>query len=89
MANSTTQPEAAGYISAGLKQQGVELAPQNEQVANEDWLVFRRGTRSAGVDPKSGIWIALLGGEWRCLSEKCSVSAVLEAVEFLTGVDPT
>lgn len=87
MANSTKQPEAAGYISAGLKEQGVELAPETEHIANEQWLVFRRGTRSAGVDPQSGIWIALAGGEWRCLSEKCTVSAVLEAVEFLVGVD--
>ena len=78
------QVEAATHIRATLAERGYDIPSRSISVNdNERWLVFELNGRRVGIDPASGVWTALGGGEWRCLAVPATVSAALEAAEFL------
>jgi hypothetical protein len=79
------QVEATRYIKNLLASRGVELEAGIVLVAEEGWQVFEYHQKCIGIDPSSCIWVGKSGGEWRQISKECTVSAALEAIEFLIG----
>jgi hypothetical protein len=77
------QSEATKHIKDLLASRGLKLEPGIILVAEEGWKVFEYGERCIGIDPSSGVWVS--GESWRFIASPCTVSAALEAIEFLIG----
>lgn len=84
MTNQTAQEKAASYIRTSLRERGLDLLPTDVVERGERWLMFEWQERRVAVDSKSALWIweARLG-KWAYLGKPFSVSAILEAVEYL------
>lgn len=76
------QSEACSYLEKLLVERGYSIP--SCKTANQ-WVVFEYKGKQIGVDPKAGVWIRELEGEWYCLAVPCSVSGAIQAVEFLTN----
>jgi hypothetical protein len=79
------QTEAAKYIQDLIASRNLQIEAGIVLVAEEGWQVFEHNQKCIGIDPSSCIWVGQSGGEWRQISKECTVSAALEAIEFLIG----
>jgi len=81
------QAEATRYIKNLLASRNIELEPGIIVLGEaEECQVFEHNRKCLAIDTKSGIWIGRSGGEWRQISSSCTVSAALQAVEYLIEV---
>jgi hypothetical protein len=81
------QSEATSHIKALLFNRGLDLLPKKLTLPDDQqWIVFEREGKQIGVDTASGVWVRLsIHADWRCIAMPCTVSGVLQAIEFLVG----
>jgi hypothetical protein len=75
------QSEATNYIQRLLIERGFNVP--YSKLTNQR-IVFEYKDKQIGIDPKAGVWIRELEGDWQCLAMPCNVSGAIQAVEFLT-----
>jgi hypothetical protein len=87
MGKADKQAEASGHIQTLLHQRGLNLLPRSISILGEHrWAVFEHEDRHIGIDESSGLWVKLsINSEWRCIATPCTVSASLQAVEFIVS----
>ena len=80
------QAEATKYIKNLLASRNIQIEPGIIVLGEaEECQVFEYRNKCLAVDTKSGLWVGPSGGEWRQISSSCTVSAALQAIEFITG----
>ena len=85
MAKFTKQAQATNHIKSLLSSRNILLEPGVIVLGEaEECQIFEYNNRCLAVDTKSGLWVGNLGGDWRQISNSCTVSGALQAVEFLT-----
>ena len=87
MGKASKQAEAADYIKALLHQRGLNQQPRSINIMGEQiWAVFEHEDRQIGTDQSSGIWVKpAASSEWRCIATPCTLSAAIQAVEFIVS----
>ena len=81
------QAEATKYIKNLLASRNILIEPGIIVFGEaEECQVFEYRNRCLAVDTKSGLWVGPSGEEWRQISATCTVSAALQAIEFITKV---
>ena len=79
------QAEATKYIKNLLTSRNIQIEPGIIVFGEaEECQMFEYRNRCLAIDTKSGLWVGQSGGKWRQISNMCTVSASLEAIEFLT-----
>lgn len=81
------QAEATKYIKNLLSSRNIQIEPGIIVLGEaEECQVFEYRNKCLAVDTKSGLWVGPSGGEWRQISTTCTVSAALQAIEFITKI---
>jgi hypothetical protein len=81
------QSEAVRHVKSLLAQRGLHLEPGILIIGEIDHCqVFEYKGRCISVDTKAGIWVGIVGGKWERISDQCTTSSVIEAIEFLNQV---
>ena len=78
------QLEMVSHIRGFLVERGLNIASRSVQVKGEEnWLVFKRGRRSIGVDRESGVWKKdSAEADWQCIEKPCTVTgAIMHALQ--------
>jgi hypothetical protein len=84
MAKFPKQAQATNYIKNLFASRNIHIEPGILTIGElEECQVFEYDGKCLAIDTKSGLWIGPSGGEWRQISSSCTVSAALQAVEFL------
>lgn len=79
------QSEAVRHFKSLLAQRGLHLEPGILLIGEIDHCqVFEHKGRCIAVDTKSGIWAGEIGGKWQRISDQCTTSSVVEAIEYLS-----
>lgn len=86
MSKFPKQAEATKYIKNLLTSRNIHIELGIIVFGEaEECQMFEYRNRCLAIDTKSGLWVGPSGGEWRQISNTCTVSAALQAIEFLTG----
>jgi hypothetical protein len=83
MAKFPKQAEATRYIGNLLEGRRVKTESGISEIGGEPWQVFEYNGKYIAIATNGSLWVGLSGGEWRCISDTCTVSSALQAIEFL------
>ena len=79
------QSEAVNHIKELLSKRGFNLARKKLTLPdNQEWVIFELKGKQIGIDTASGVWLRIKDDDWRCIGMPCTVSCVIQAVDFLT-----
>jgi hypothetical protein len=85
MSKFQKQAQATRYIKNLLASRKIELEPGIVTIGEaEECQVFEYQDRCLAIDTRSGLWVGPSGGEWKQLSNSCTVGDALQAIDFLT-----
>lgn len=84
MAEFPKQSQATNYIRSLLASRNIQIEPGILTIGElDECQVFEYNKKCLAIDTESGLWIGPSGGKWRQISSSCTVSAALQAVEYL------